>query len=89
MLPRWSGRQVPWAIISPEAVNRAVEKSMASFRTNDRAVLTTVTAISSAIDSRAFLTSSTVILSEGGFAPLPNLPPGVAPAEPALEVIST
>ncbi len=23
--------------------------------------------------------------SEGGFAPLPNLPPGIAPAEPALE----
>src|SRR5436190_7877511 len=56
--PRWKGRHVPCAINCPSARNSAVEKSSASFTTNDRAVRYTVRAISSANATSAFLISS-------------------------------
>ena len=48
MAPMWSGSVSPWATWSPSALNMAVEKSMPSFTTAERAVRTTVTAIVSA-----------------------------------------
>ena len=58
MAPRWKGRQVPCAIISPSARNSAVEKSSASLTTKERAVRETVSAISSASAASEFLISS-------------------------------
>ena len=52
MAPMWKGSVRPWATWSPSALNIAVEKSMLSLTTRERAVLTTVTAIVSAALSR-------------------------------------
>ena len=53
-----SGRHRPWAMSAPLASISPVEKSSASLITNERAVRTTVTAISSAIAVRAFFSNS-------------------------------
>src|SRR6266508_3453485 len=76
MLPRCSGRQVPWAMRSPRALKRAVEKSIASLTTKLRAVRTTVSAISSAMDSSAFLTTSIVTGSRPRFTTARCAPSG-------------
>ena len=48
MAPMWKGRVSPWAICCPSALKIAVEKSIPSLTTADRAVRTTVTAMVSA-----------------------------------------
>src|SRR3990170_4469288 len=61
MLPSISGKHSPRATSSPSALHKAVEKSITSLATVDLAVLTTVTAIWSAIAAMACCMSSKVI----------------------------
>src|SRR6266508_1709099 len=93
MLPRCSGRQVPWAMRSPRALKRAVEKSIASLTTKLRAVRTTVSAISSAMDSSAFLTTSIVTGSRPRFTTARCAPSGFrrlgSPSAAPRKTIST
>ena len=56
--PMCRGRHSPWAMRAPFASISPVEKSSDSLMTNERAVRTTVTAISSATAVRAFFRSS-------------------------------
>ena len=77
-----SGRHRPWAMSAPLASISPVEKSSASLITNERAVRTTVTAISSAIAVKRILQQ----LDPDGIATCSAHPVGPRPCSSRIDV---